>query len=177
MMKLATLSRQITFIRAFRRRASMRLARIALLSSVTALLMACGGGGSGGGLTSPDGGGGGGGSGSQPTPTPTPTPNPEGPTPSSTPPPDPNPTELTKPQLQTTVLSGQVAVSWSPTAAANHRILVWFEDDVAPQEYSTESFSYDVPISAAGRHLVIVEAYDALGNSLFSDPAVVEVSQ
>ena len=70
--------------------------------------------------------------------------------------------------------NGNLAISWSPTLAENYRVLFWPNDGQVYQVTSTES---NAIITASVRNnggIFVIEAIDALGNSIFSTPTSVE---
>jgi len=70
---------------------------------------------------------------------------------------------------------GSINLNWNDSNADQYRVLYWKGND-APQELMTTSTAYTLPSSlSVGTYTIIIEAYDALGNSLFSAPITVEV--
>ena len=136
-----------------------------LLRKVTLLflmvsLIACGGGGTP--------------SSSSDTPT-TPVPDSSEPptTPSSEPPTSPTGV-LTTPIVNVTMVDQQLQLQWTESFASSYRVLYWAEG-VAPQEATTNDLTYIFATLDTDAYTAIVEAYDDLGNSLFSAPISVEV--
>lgn len=99
---------------------------------------------------------------------PTPTPDPNQPTPT------PTPVILSKPSLTVSITANGLRANWNQRSAYEYRVL-YYRDDVDMGEYFSAGPSMDLPLNDFGRYMVIVEALDTLGNSLFSDPAYVEV--
>ncbi|MFT5082504.1 MAG: hypothetical protein ACI9Y1_000529 [Lentisphaeria bacterium] len=120
-----------------------------------------------------------------PTPTPTPTPIPATPRPISTPIPvvtplstptaTPAPEKLEVPEITLLIRDGAIRVTWTDVDAVNYRILYWLPSE-APTEFKTSGFSYESALPGPGRYSVVVEAYDRLGNSVFSAPAFGEAA-
>ncbi len=111
-----------------------------------------------------------------PTPTPgvTPTPTPSA-TPTPTPEPSPTPEPLTAPTVEMSGTGGTLALNWSGSNAVSYRVLYWSIAQADPIETLTSGQSFSQSV-ADGTYTIVVEAYDELGNSLFSAPAQVEVS-
>lgn len=107
------------------------------------------------------------------TPVPSSTPDPQT---TPTPTPTPTPVVLSKPRLSVSITASGLNVNWGQDTAYRYRVL-YYRDDILLGDALTNSVSSHVlPVNDFGTYTVIVEAYDTLGNSLFSDPAVVEVS-
>ena len=140
------------------------LRKVTLLFLIT-LLIACGGGGGGSDNT---------GNSSSDTPT-TPVPDSSEPptTPSSEPPASPNGV-LTTPIVNVTMIDQQLQLQWTESFASSYRVLYWGEGE-GPQEATTSDLSYIFATLDTDAYTAIVEAYDDLGNSLFSAPISVEV--
>lgn len=71
-------------------------------------------------------------------------------------------------------VADQLQISWSNAGGANYRVLYGLVG-ARPDEVFTQQLSTTVDIAEPGSYQVIVEAYDELGNSQFSEPVVVEV--
>ena len=69
-----------------------------------------------------------------------------------------------------------MTVTWNDASAQSYRVLYWAPGSVNPEESSTGEFQFSAFLDVAGQYTVIVEAYDELGNSVFSAPSFVEVS-
>ncbi len=111
------------------------------------------------------------------TPEPTVTPNPTAaPTPEPTSRPDPEqPSDLVKPVVSASVDGSVLNLSWDAEGASSYRVIYWLENRVEPSEFETASSAFSSPPLTAGSYTVLIEAYDALGNSLFSDPTEIGV--
>ena len=81
---------------------------------------------------------------------------------------------LVKPSVNLSTENNSIYLSWSQSNANQYRVLYW-EGNNAPQEQLTTSTEYTFPSLSAGLYTVIVEAYDIIGNSLFSAPVMLEV--
>ncbi|MFL0803377.1 MAG: hypothetical protein K6L81_06640 [Agarilytica sp.] len=68
-----------------------------------------------------------------------------------------------------------MALNWSDSNAVNYRVLYWSVAQANPVETIVSGQNFSQPVDA-GTYTIVVEAYDALGNSLFSAPVLVEVS-
>ena len=81
-----------------------------------------------------------------------------------------------KPNIYSVQQSGEsIEIFWDPVSAAEFRVIVWPVNDL-PQTYVTQEFEFSTPVlNSSGEHIIMVEAYDELGNSLFSDPSTLEV--
>ncbi len=108
------------------------------------------------------------------TPTPNVTPGPS-PSPSPTVAPTPTPIVLSKPDISVTITSQGLRVVWGQSNGI-YRIL-YAVDDQEPLEMMAAGPSSTLPIDTFGNYMVIVEAYDHVGNSIFSDPAFIQVGQ
>jgi len=108
------------------------------------------------------------------------------PEPDSNEPPTPPSGELTAPIVNVVISDQQLELSWSESFASLYRVLYWEVDDApqvvsqlapqeAPQTATTNNLVYITATLNTGTYTVIVEAYDELGNSLFSAPTTVEV--
>ena len=82
--------------------------------------------------------------------------------------------ELIKPSINLTTENNNIYLNWSQSNADLYRVLYW-KGNNAPQEQITTSTEYTFPPLNAGSYKVIVEAYDEMGNSLFSAPVTLEV--
>ena len=71
--------------------------------------------------------------------------------------------------------NGKIILNWNVTEAVQYRVL-YSQGNDAPQEHTTKSTTFTLPPISAGTYTIFVEAYDALGNSVFSVPVVVVVS-
>lgn len=107
------------------------------------------------------------------TPTPSSTPDPDA---TPTPTPTPTPVVLSKPQLSVSITASGLNVNWGQNTAYRYRVLYYLDDIHVGDTLTNSVSSHVLPVNDFGTYTVIVEAYDTLGNSLFSDPAVVEVS-
>jgi hypothetical protein len=81
---------------------------------------------------------------------------------------------LKAPSVSVVTNGSSANLSWDNSNADQYRILYW-EGNNAPQEYITSSTDYTLPTLGLGFYTVIVEAYDELGNSLFSTPVTLDV--
>ena len=108
------------------------------------------------------------------------------PEPDSGDPPAPPSGELIIPIVNVVMNDQQLELSWSESFASLYRVLYWEGDEVpqgapqlapqlAPQTATTNNLAYVTATLNTGTYTVIVEAYDELGNSLFSAPTSVEV--
>jgi hypothetical protein len=137
------------------------LLRKVTLSLLVVSLIACGGGGTP----------------SSPSDTPTtPVPGSSEPptTPSSEPPTSPTTGVLTTPIVNVVMNDQQLQLQWTESFASSYRVLYWAEGE-APQEATTNDQTYIFSTLNTDAYTAIVEAYDDLGNSLFSAPISVEV--
>jgi hypothetical protein len=82
--------------------------------------------------------------------------------------------ELVKPSVNLTTENNNIYLNWSQSNANQYRVLYWQGKD-APQEQITTGTEYTFPPLTIGSYTVIVEAYDEMGNSLFSVPVALEV--
>ena len=88
---------------------------------------------------------------------------------------------LIKPVVNVSENSGSTILNWNGSNADQFRVLIWQGDDVnlfgndAPQEYMTNGITYTLPSLTSLTYTIIVEAYDELGNSLFSAPVTAVV--
>lgn len=82
---------------------------------------------------------------------------------------------LQVPQVANQTENDQLTVSWSDSNAQQYRVLYW-QGSEAPQEFITSDLTFTSSPLSAGSYQVLVEAYDELGNSLFSAPMTVEVN-
>ena len=83
-------------------------------------------------------------------------------------------TSIKPPSVTVVTENGNINLDWNDIDAAQYRVLYWQGND-APQEFMTASTAYTLPPLSTGYYTVIVEAYDELGNSLFSAPVALEV--
>ena len=79
-----------------------------------------------------------------------------------------------KPSVTITKENGNIYLDWVNSDANQYRVLYW-QGNNAPQEHITSGTQYTFPPLNAGDYTVLVEAYDELGNSLFSAPVTLEV--
>lgn len=82
---------------------------------------------------------------------------------------------LQAPQLANHTGNDRLVVSWSDSNAQQYRVLYW-QGNETPQEFTTSDLTFTSSPLTAGSYQVLVEAYDALGNSLFSAPMMIEVN-
>ena len=145
------------------------LRKVTLLFLITSLIACGGGGGEGGGGSDNTG------NSSSDTPT-TPVPGSSEPptTPSSEPPTSPTTGVLTTPIVNVVMNDQQLQLQWTESFASSYRVLYWAEGE-APQEATTNDLTYIFSTLNTDAYTAIVEAYDDLGNSLFSAPISVEV--
>ena len=68
----------------------------------------------------------------------------------------------------------QLEVSLSDSNAYRYRLLYWKEGEKPTQHFS-HSLNFTLEVLTSGNYFILVEAYDELGNSLFSKPVSVEV--
>ena len=78
------------------------------------------------------------------------------------------------PSVSVVSKNGNFDLNWNDTDAYQYRVLYWQGSD-APQEHLTNATSYILPPLRRGEYTALVEAYDALGNSAFSQPVLMEV--
>jgi hypothetical protein len=83
-------------------------------------------------------------------------------------------TKLSAPTVQVVRESGKFKLKWDDSGASQYRVLYWQGTD-APDESTTAGTAYTLPPLSRGDYTVIVEAYNALGSSMFSAPVAVEV--
>lgn len=86
-------------------------------------------------------------------------------------------TGVTTPTLSANVNNKTLNVSWNNVSAASYRVLVWQDQTSAPIVVTTSNLNSSVALADAGNYTIMVEAYDALGNSVFSEPRFMEVTQ
>ena len=77
------------------------------------------------------------------------------------------------PKVEVQVQNGRFSLNWNDTNAEQYRVLFWHGNE-APGEHLTTDTVFTLPPLSRGDYTVIVEAYDALGNSVFSTPVSVE---
>lgn len=82
--------------------------------------------------------------------------------------------KLVTPVVSIVTENGNIYLNWDQSNADQFRVLYW-EGNEDPQELVTTDTEYTFPPLAAGSYTILVEAYDSLGNSLFSVPATLEV--
>ena len=68
----------------------------------------------------------------------------------------------------------QLEVSWSDSNADQYRLVYWKEGEKPTQHFS-HLLNFTLDDLTSGNYFILVEAYDELGNSLFSKPVSVEV--
>ena len=83
--------------------------------------------------------------------------------------------DMSMPRVNVTEDNNRITLQWNDTNAAQYRVLYW-HDDEDPQEYLTTDTTYITPSLISERYTFLVEAYDDLGNSRFSEPTLVEVN-
>ena len=89
--------------------------------------------------------------------------------------------KLLAPSVNIAVERDRINLNWNDSNADQYRVLIWQGDDVnlfgndAPQEYMTNGITYTLPSLTSLTYTIIVEAYDELGNSLFSAPVTAVV--
>ena len=80
----------------------------------------------------------------------------------------------TVPTVEVLRENGELNLIWDDMNAALYRVLYWQDSD-APDEFTTAGTAYTLPPLSRGDYTVILEAYDSLGNSVFSAPVSMEV--
>ena len=105
----------------------------------------------------------------EPTPVATSAPNP---TPEANPPASP-PENMESIQVEAQLMNRRLEISWSNISADNYRILIT-NGNASPLVFNTFETAMVTEVNP-GSYTVIVEAYDELGNSVFSNPEFVEV--
>ena len=83
-------------------------------------------------------------------------------------------TNLMQPQVNLQRNGNQVQVSWNDANASSYRVLYWQEGS-RPNERSTSGNSLSLDNLSSGTYNILVEAYDELGNSIFSVPSQIGV--
>jgi len=83
-------------------------------------------------------------------------------------------TTLSIPIVNVVNSGSQLEVSWSDSNAYRYRLLYWKEGE-KPTQHSSHSLNFILEVLTSGNYFILVEAYDELGNSLFSKPVSVEV--
>lgn len=78
---------------------------------------------------------------------------------------------LEKPVVEVTQ-SNQL--QWSNSYASQYRVLLWLNDQQLSEHYTSQR-RFNPSSLASGQYTAVVEAYDSIGNSLFSDPINMEV--
>lgn len=68
----------------------------------------------------------------------------------------------------------QININWDESYANEYRVLYW-QGNETPQEFTVTNLSYQTPALSPGHYTILIEAYDDLGNSLFSAPINVDV--
>lgn len=96
--------------------------------------------------------------------------------PITTPDPIPDPQPLSKPNASVLVGGSRLNVSWDNVQAVLYRVMIWSENSRTPETRELEVTSTTIDTSLSGELTLVVEAYDVLGNSVFSDPLYMEVS-
>jgi hypothetical protein len=61
-------------------------------------------------------------------------------------------------------------LTWTDANASSYRILIWDAPNAEPREFFTTGLAYTVP-NLSSQAVVVIEGYDALGNSVFSGVA------
>lgn len=82
---------------------------------------------------------------------------------------------LLVPSINLATEGDNTSLSWNDSNASQYRVLYWVANDT-PQEHITTSTTYTNLALSSGVYTFIVEAYDELGNSLFSAPVTLEVA-
>ena len=82
--------------------------------------------------------------------------------------------KLVAPSVSVVAENSSINLNWNDSNANLYRVLYW-QGNNAPQEHITTSTTYTTPPLSIGIYTVIIEAYDELGNSLFSAPVILEV--
>ena len=80
----------------------------------------------------------------------------------------------TVPTVEVLREKGELNLIWDDMNAALYRVLYWQDSD-GPDEFTTAGTAYTLPPLSRGDYTVILEAYDSLGNSVFSAPVSMEV--
>lgn len=83
-------------------------------------------------------------------------------------------TTLSIPIVKVMNSGSQLEVSWSDSNAYRYRLLYWKEGEKPTQHFS-HSLNFILEVLTSGNYFILVEAYDELGNSLFSKPVLIEV--
>ncbi len=89
--------------------------------------------------------------------------------------------KLLAPSVNIAVERDRINLNWNDSNADQYRVLIWRGEQAgvwgndAPQEYMTNSITYTLPSLTSLTYTIIVEAYDELGNSLFSAPVTAVV--
>ncbi len=77
---------------------------------------------------------------------------------------------LQKPSISLNYFEDTFRVFWDDSNASQYRVIYW-QGNNPPQQYLTNQLEFTAPeLDTSGEYTVIIEAYDDLGNSLFSDP-------
>jgi hypothetical protein len=87
----------------------------------------------------------------------------------------PSSSPLAAPVVNLTANYGSTILCWDGSNADQYRIFYWHGNEM-PQEHTTNSTTFTLPPLSRWTDTVIVEAYDSLGNSLFSAPVKAVVS-
>jgi hypothetical protein len=82
--------------------------------------------------------------------------------------------QLLAPEPNVVSESGNISISWEWGNADSYRVLYW-KGNETPQEHLTTDTTWTFPSLGTGSYTIIVEAYDLLGNSLFSDPVALDI--
>ena len=115
----------------------------------------------------------------RPTSLPLPTQTPEAlPTPNADPTPSPDViSQDNRPTVFAEIDENQLFIEWTDVQAAGYRILYWSNTIETRELFSHQDHFVSLPLSAPGVYTIIVEAYDNLGNSYFSEPVFMEFNQ
>ncbi len=84
---------------------------------------------------------------------------------------------ITQPSVQLSFDSGMLNVSWNDANAQSYRVLYWINSDPALNESMATGNEHAISATENGTYTLLVEAYDDLGNSVFSNPQQIEVVQ
>ena len=87
----------------------------------------------------------------------------------------PSSSPLAAPVVNVTANGASTILGWDGSNADQYRIFYWHGNEM-PQEHTTNSTTFTLPPLSRWTYTVIVEAYDSLGNSLFSAPVKAVVS-
>lgn len=87
----------------------------------------------------------------------------------------PMPGDLLLPTIRSSGEGGVLSLSWNDTNAQSYRVLFWLEGEILPEVKLTTALQFSIDVDS-GQYVVILEAYDRFGSSLFSLPNIVEVT-